>query len=110
MQNNAMRRRIDWSPASGRETSEPGIERASEHEGHQAEVNEVDRHIDQRQRERNIAVPLGFRPLLGRLLLRQIVRAGYFGGGANTGHGNSQMCWDLAHLRLSTEMNRRKRR
>ena len=51
------------------EAGEPSVERTGEDEGHQPEVNEVDRHIDQGAGERDVVVAAGFGPLLGGLLV-----------------------------------------
>ena len=55
-----------------REAGQPGVDRPGEDERHQAEIDEVDRHVGERAGERDVAVAAGLGPLLGRL---------FFGGG-----------------------------
>ncbi len=52
-----------------REAGKPGIDRAGEDEGHQPQVDEVDRHVGQRAGERDVVVTASLGPLFGGLFL-----------------------------------------
>ena len=58
--------------------------RPREDEGHQAQVDDVDRHVGERAGEVDAVVAAGFGPLFGRLLL---------GGRQSVGVGRSAFDW-----------------
>ena len=64
-----------------REAGQPGVDRPGEDERHQAQVDEVDRHVGQRAGERNMAVAAGLGPLFRGLFVGRVGVGGRVVGG-----------------------------